>query len=353
MSYYLSIDGQTKGPYSIVHLQAEFKAGRINSASLCWADGWPTWLSIAAAFPDWKTTSVPMTPKPTVTPGFTRRFRPMEWAKLLLVLLAGVASSLTLGGMMALGEVLTGYYIYGFLLWAVVPVGALCAGMGGAAGCYYMALWTDYYPRFLFFVGVVALGVLTLVTTHYIVYSQTLIDQVRLRDSISFEDYLTLASRHVAIKTRYSASAIELGELSKGYFALQIIGFIVGGMMIFVCLRDRSYCRPCRRYRDDKGVAELHEVGEDAFSKRVDSVRQMLQAGRYREALACHPAKQSLEKRGFVQGYRSVIASHQCPACASRVYKHSAYKCAQKDQWAEITSVAGIYADQPNEAPTH
>jgi hypothetical protein len=351
MGYYLSIDGKTKGPYSIAHLQAELKAGRVNSASLCWADGWSSWISIATAFPDWNTASAAITPNIPVRPASTRGFRSMEWAKLLMVLLAGVVSSLSLGGMMALGEVVTGYYIYGFLLWAVVPAGALCAGMGGAAGCYYMALWTDYYPRFLFFVGVVLLGVLTLITTHYIVYSQTLIDQVRLRDSISFQDYLTLASQHVAIRTRYSSSSIELGELSKGYFALQIIGFVVGGMMIFAYLRDRSYCKPCRRYRDDKGVAELHEIGEDVFSKRVDSVRQMLKAGRYREALACHPAKQSLEKRGFAQGYRSVIASYQCPACASRVYKHSAYKCAQKDQWSEITSVAGVYADQPNEVP--
>lgn len=340
MDYHLVVDGVSKGPYTAEHIENEFKAGRLDQESLCWTEGWTDWKPLGVAFP-----SFIEQPK-TVTTDAAKTTNPhnaTNWAKLAVVMLAGLFTSCVISAVMAFGEIFTGYSIYGWLLWAVVPVGAILAGMGGAGGCYYAALWTNYYPRFLFFVGVVFLAVFTLVATHYLVWANLTEEGVALKTIIGFKDYLNVISHDVSLTSKSHSNGVSLGELSVWYYALQIAGFVAGGMMIYVFLSDRPYCAPCSRYRKHQRIAELHEINEQSFENRIRLIINYLQNGSYQEAVSSHPSQKSLEKRGFTSGFRSSITVLNCPKCSGKTYQHRAYKCTRKDEWTMISSVTADY----------
>lgn len=102
---------------------------------------------------------------------------------------------------MALGEILTDYSIYGFMIWGVVPIGAICAGWGASVGSFYVARWLHYYPRFLLLVGVTVMAVSTLLLTHYFIYSHFETDPARRTDLPGFETYLVRLSHHVTLRS--------------------------------------------------------------------------------------------------------------------------------------------------------
>jgi hypothetical protein len=221
--------------------------------------------------------------------------------------------------------------------------------MGGAAGCFYTARWVHYYPRFLFFIGVVGLAVLTLITTHYLIFTDLLRDAALLKDHEAFLRYLIFISNDVTIESVSGPShgSVTLGELSIWYYVLQVLGFSIGGMLIFSILRGHVFCRACNKYPFVEQVAELHDLSADGFTAHFDRSRALMIAGHYHEALCLHPMKRSLEKMGFTKGFRSSIISYRCSGCAAKTYRHTAFQFT--DTWNELSTLKHDFTDEdPN-----
>jgi hypothetical protein len=243
---------------------------------------------------------------------------------------------------MALGEILTHYSIYSWMIFGVVPIGALCAGWGGSAGSFYVARWLHYYPRLLFVLGVMITAVSTLLITHYFIYSHFGTDPVRRTDLQGFEAYLVRLSHHVTLESLQGpdyGSKTELGELSIWYYGLQVAGFCFGGLMTFSYTRSRRFCRKCEKYYGRRQVAEFHENLNDVFASKFDQVRAMLRAGDYEAAQRFHPSKHSLAAAGFRKGFRSSLTTLECPGCTERAYRHVGYVFKRNGGWTEIRSL--------------
>ena len=338
MSFYLSIDGANRGPFDLHTLEQEYRAGIIPAATPCWTDGWPAWRPIEEAFPAW--TRPPLAASIAERTRPTRRPHPLaESAKLILVLLAGLLSSCVLGAVMALGAQLTGYSMYGWLIWGFFPIGAIAAGLCGAGGAFYAARWLHYYPRFLFSLGSIVLGVLTLVLTQYCIYSRFALDPIRRTDFEGFQQHLTWVSHHVTLKFNYDEHGVELRELSTWYYVSQIVGFCVGGLMVTAMVRSRPFCHECQKYYGIFQHAEFHEYSSDTFSTKFDQARVMLRHANYADAQRRHAIKHSLKDAGYKQGFRSVLITYECAACKDRRYRHEAFVYKRQGGWSQINSL--------------
>ena len=269
----------------------------------------------------------------------------METIKLLFVTGCGLCTSLVLGALLAIFEVLTGWALYSFTFWFVLPAGAIVTGVGAAGGSFYAARWVHYYPRFLFFVSSVAIATGTLAAIHFIVWSATLVDGTPLRELIGYTDYLSWVSHHSNVATKYNVNKpVELGETASFvYFTIQTLGFTFGGICLFGLLRNQPYCHESGTYKRKSGVVERYERNLETMETQVRIIRSLLAQGNHAEAIARHPLRQCLAKRGHSEGSRSVITFYKSKKSPTTTLRHQVFVCTGKNEWKELNECAADY----------
>lgn len=377
MNYYLH-DGQSLSPpRTEAQLRESLRTGRLKPDTPCARQGGTEWKPVREVFPDAiignpappPSQPPPPVPAPAAAPARVTslettqtdeppllqnhgamRPRPrrrwlLESFKLLFVSVCGLCTSLVLGTILAAIEILSGWALYSFTLWLVVPVGAIATGTGAAGGLFYAARWVHYYPRFLFFLSSVTIATGTLAAIHFIVWNGTTVDGAPLRETIGYADYLNWVSHHSSIVTKHNATKpVDLGEnVSFVYFTIQTLGFMCGGICLFGLLRNQPYCHESGTYKRKSGVAELYERNPATMESHVKIVKLLLEQGRHAEAVARHPFRQSLAKRGHGEGARSVITFYKSKKSPTTTLRHQVFVCSGKDQWKELDELAGDY----------
>jgi hypothetical protein len=162
--------------------------------------------------------------------------------KQILVAALGGATSLLTGIILGLIEVYTGRAIYSWTFWFVLPGGAFVSGMAAASGYYAGAVLLHQKPAGGVLFNMVAASVSAFFVVHYVPYFMLEIEGVRLKDVISFWQYLDFDIRHTSLSfVRSDASTGDLGSVF-GYVlaALQLAGFSVGGCAVFCQLLEYS-----------------------------------------------------------------------------------------------------------------
>ncbi|MBC8039662.1 MAG: DUF4339 domain-containing protein [Opitutaceae bacterium] len=372
MNYYLH-DGQSiSPPRTETDLREALRAGRLKPDTLCTQQGWTEWKPVHQVFPDAPIGTPAPPPAPPAPPPIhslaapppvqaadeptlsttvaTSRPHPkrrwiMETIKLLFVSGCGLCTSLFLGTILAAVEIGTGWALYSFTLWFVLPAGAAATGLIAAGGMFYAARWVHYYPRFLFFVASIAIATGTLAAIHFIVWSGTVVEGTPLREIIGFADYLNWVSHHTSIVTKHNATKpVDLGEtVSFVYFAIQTLGFMFGGLCLFGLLRDQPYCHESGTYKKKSGVMELYERNPQTLETQVKIIKSLLEQGRHSEAIARHPFRQCLAKRGHSEGARSVITFYKSKKSPTTTLRYQVFVCTGKDEWKQLDEFTGDY----------
>lgn len=373
MNYYLHDGKSVSPPRTEANLREALRTGRLKPDTLCTQQGWTEWKPVHQVFPDAPIGTpapppapsappfipVPAAPPPSVQEApasepspaaVALRPRPkrrwiMETIKLLFVSGCGLCTSLLLGTILAAVEIGTGWALYSFTLWFVLPAGATATGLIAAGGMFYAARWVHYYPRFLFFVASVAIATGTLATIHFIVWSGTVVEGKPLSDILRFADYLNWVSHHTSIVTKHNATKpIDLGEsVSFVYFAIQTLGFMFGGLCLFGLLRDQPYCHQSGTYKKKSGVVELYERNPQSLENQVRIIKSLLEQGRHNEAITRHPFRQSLAKRGHTEGARSVITFYKSKKSPTTTLRYQVFVCTGKDEWKQLDEFTGDY----------
>jgi len=196
-------------------------------------------------------------------------------------------------------------------VWFVVPAGGLIGGMGAAAGYYFAARWTQTMPNRTMMLNMIIIGACTWFLAEWVDYRMlTFSDGVKASDVASFWNYFTFHTEHMQldIRMRSGVSAATTGELgSLGYVreALQLLGFIAGGLATFLFLGELEVCTNCRKYA--RTTTLLSGVTAPQFGAMLDRVHMTLPGVTDR-------VQSAISGKRF-HGMQLVLA--QCPKCST------------------------------------
>ncbi len=187
----------------------------------------------------------------------------------LIVLLGGIVTTIITMVVVYLVN-LTGFHPMGFLLWYVVPLGAII--VGALCGSGYCAAQRFLNVRVSW--GVIAwitgISLLAYFTAHYLTYL-SICAQLPPEEAagVSFLDYLRFICENVTItSTEGDSQPTEMGKLGYGVMALELLGFSLGTTIPSLMLRGKPYCADCQKYLRKHATYLL-------VSRAVDDIKKM------------------------------------------------------------------------------
>jgi hypothetical protein len=256
----------------------------------------------------------------------------------LLVGLCGFVTSLITAVILWWLERALGFAFYTWMFWFIIPVGAGLAGFAGASGYYAGARIFNHRPTPLLLLNIVVASVSTFFTIHYLSYVMLEIDGRVISDYLSFGQYLDIAVRSTSmafrLRTVELGSTGELGGLGYGVAILQILGFAVGGLIVYFHLASTPYCEGCSRYFSSKGKQTRYTGDAEGLSGSAAQVFSDFGDGAIASAIEKH---KTFGTPKFQKGnhLRSWIEVRHCKSCGQHWVKYSVEKRSGND-WAEI-----------------
>lgn len=204
------------------------------------------------------------------------------------VLLGGLATSgLTLGLLGWLSNVNPDIQIMGWYVWFIIPAGAILGGIAAGSGCG-LASWVTNAKigKQLMWV-VVLLQACSYTLAQYEEY-KTVRDQFAELGGIelSFPEYFDTMTRSMTFTSRGGGEGKELGILGYGFRLLELVGFILGGLIVPAITMASPYCNKCGMYEKTKHLGVLPAGVVPRKVGRKDTEGQAALAREVNETLA-------------------------------------------------------------------
>ncbi len=167
-----------------------------------------------------------------------------------------------------------GIDVSSFMYWFVLPVGAGIVGAVAASGYYITSLWTQRPATPLLAVNMVLVGLSTYALIQYLTYhALKFADGMPIADQVPFWLYYRFKIEHTSLQlVRGGASTGELGPMGYLYEGARIVGFLLGGWVVYLYLKDKPYCESCKRYFGPRQIL----LGDTPAPAEVDSFAQTL-----------------------------------------------------------------------------
>jgi hypothetical protein len=211
----------------------------------------------------------------------------------------------------------------------VLPLGAILSGLAASAGYYLGAWYFDYRPTWRILLGMVVVSVGTFFLVHWLSFRFLQVDGRPLSEQISFFTYLDWLFRHQSLRPLFESKApVPAGELGVwGYFfaLLQIAGFALGGVCVFLRLAAIPYCEKCSRYFSVGGKQERYTADPYAFASLLKEVAAAFDAGRLNEAIARHTSSED-SKPARKCRFKSTLDLCRCSGCGTFRLDFSAHE---------------------------
>jgi hypothetical protein len=144
----------------------------------------------------------------------------------------------------------------------ILPVGAIIGGFGSALGYYAAAKATQTLPSRRMLFEMLAIAVSTWLIMHWVEYVTLQFSDGRMaRDVVPFWDYLRIRTEHLQLVLESAGSAArdatpELGMLGYVHELIQITGFLIGGLVVWLVLKGQEACVLCSRYARQERVLQ-------------------------------------------------------------------------------------------------
>ncbi len=209
---------------------------------------------------------------------------------------------------------LTGYDLSTFSLWLVIPAGAIFTGLAASSGYYFGSIYLHTQARWYVALQTVVVAALTYLLIQYLQYYFFTLDGAPVRDRVSFETFEQIALTHQQIHLgRGMMNVGEVGSLGYGLAALDLLGFLAGGVVLYLILRRRATCKTCPRYLHTRAVKhrrfndfqQASSYYDGLFDKPVNDPAFAAQA-----VIAGSSAK---AKKGAINIKTSIM---ECPECS-------------------------------------
>ncbi len=105
---------------------------------------------------------------------------------------------------------LSGFAIYTFSLWFVVPAGAIACGFVAAAGYYVGAVLCGHRPTKTLLLNMVIISISTFFTIYWLAYSSQSVKGRPLSELVPFSHYLQLVLENQAMEFRFHG--VKVGD---------------------------------------------------------------------------------------------------------------------------------------------
>ncbi len=169
--------------------------------------------------------------------------------KILIASIFGPVVAFMVAAAAALIEHWTGYNVFGFGVYLVVPVGAIATGAAAASGYFFVCRAMQMRPGTFLVIQMVFVAAITNLLIYYFEYL-TLV----WGDPLAFNldvfalylgDYLT----HQQLTVGRGLSPVgEVGDFGYWLAVRDFVGFLVGGAMLVFTLRGEPMCPTCKLY---------------------------------------------------------------------------------------------------------
>jgi hypothetical protein len=194
----------------------------------------------------------------------------------LIVTVLGMLTSAATALVLALLDVRVGLAVYSFMLWFVIPLGAVLCGFAGASGYFAGARLLQYKPTGRFVYHVIGVSVATYFLLYYLEYRFTVVDGQPLSQAVQFSTFLfwVLGHQSYTIAPLHRLGSVSIGLLGYAVALFQVIGFAVGGLSVYGYLKTMPFCERCQHY-----------LRETAHIRRIKMYDKDVLIGVYQEAL--------------------------------------------------------------------
>jgi hypothetical protein len=215
-------------------------------------------------------------------------------------------------GAAAAGVQLMGYYV---LLWHIIPIpaGAFAVGLIASVGYGAASYLTQRKVSGYLLSSILELLLVSYVIAQYLHYRSAVSG---LGDeAVGFLTFFDRTTRAFA----WNGGGGPIGELGYAIRALEIAGFVGGGLVVPAVLRKKPYCDRCRCYRHSKYVAFAPAFDdENAAHAHVQAILRAATAGTVdaiAQAVAVHGPLSSRRAAEDSTRWLSVSLVY-CPNCA-------------------------------------
>lgn len=250
------------------------------------------------------------------------------------IALCGLATSI----LVAIADVvvarITGLDVFTISVLFAIPIGAVLTGFAAASGYYFGSLYFHKRAGKLLLVQMVVIAGFTQLLIYWLGYTTMVLDDGRkVADLIPFAKYLdlSLTSAHYRIG-RAQTDTGEVGSFGYWLAAFQFVGFLFGGLAIYVHLLTRTICRSCNLYlrplaKKRKTYANPNDATfyyEHLFSHPVD--------GEEFAALIRSDAKVAKPEAGAIQIDTALFG---CPRCKTQMIEENLHAYNGKE-WRSV-----------------
>lgn len=209
---------------------------------------------------------------------------------------------------------ITGFNLYSFSIWFILPVGAALVGFGGTSGAVLAARYFNIKPKWIDFVPLVITAAATMWLIYYLDYATFVLNDGRkVSDILDFESYvdLVLTKSHM----RFGRAALDTGELGEaGYYfaAVQFVGFLVGGVATFGFIKAMPECADCTSFIRKLKSQTSPDLNFDEASKILELFKTS-DFENMQTLLAWRPEDRKFDKKD--QRAQIIYTLHSCPKC--------------------------------------
>jgi len=213
----------------------------------------------------------------------------------LAVIIAGlITSAITLGIVYALSQ--AGLMVMGFYLNYVIPIGALLAGFAAGSG-YALATWKKGAKVTGAACGlIVLLSFISYFAAQYIEFSH-LAPTYEDGTALGFWEFFDFSTRSFAWK-KSGKMGDPLGVWGYALRALEVSGFVFGGLVGAMILKASPYCEPCGLYMRKRKLAVLPASITPRKFRKGDPQEQPHEAQQNQALTAAHAVIESLAEAG-------------------------------------------------------
>jgi hypothetical protein len=237
------------------------------------------------------------------------------------VALGGLATSVVTAILVTVINNLTGFSLFTFSLWFIIPVGAIFCGGVAASGYYVASFLLHQRPTKLLLLQMAVITALTQLLIYYLEYATFDVDGVPASQLVSFTEYMdiSLTRAHYSIGRAAQIDTGEIGDTGYWLALLQFIGFMLGGVFLYFYLAARPFCERCGKFfrllKSKLDVfPDVEEFSAYYDSEFVDPVDSAAFAARVAQV---HEAK---VENGAVKLETRLL---ECPGCHEQLVRES------------------------------
>lgn len=228
------------------------------------------------------------------------------------VALAGLATSVLTALLVVFIQRQFQFSVFGFYLWFVVPVGAIACGFVAASGYYLAAKALHQGATRLLLAQMILIAAATLLLIYWLEYRNTMSEGVPISGFVPFTTYLDTIFRTMSMSTDDNGGTTgELGAWGYGFALLDLIGFLVGALVVYFALRDQPSCGRCDKYLRPVAKRQTKFEDENDFNQHYDDeFAHPLGSPEF----ARHVSRPS-DRKGTINLATKVLA---CPGCGDQ-----------------------------------